>query len=281
MCGQFSKLWKSYRGSTPEDRPEAANDAWNNPESLPTLEAFDSAFRQWLAAFYHAQASTGKILKGKSPAEVRAAAAALRSPVSEEDLRRAFLRTLPHNPRTIHAGGVVRACGRNYQSDTLWNLMAKTRMVVVKVDPDDVSRLYAFTEDGRDLGVVHEVQSVAGIASTPVEIEQLREQTRQKNAQMRELKRLRKAALGSALRGNIADAVFALPAPAPQAPAAPAVPAATATPDPDDIAAMAELAELDEIVRKETAKNKTAMDAGLDEFDRADLAEINHHEERP
>lgn len=276
VCGQFSKLWKSYRGSTPDQRPESADAAWKDVESLPTLEQFDSAFRQWLQTFYRQTKSTGRILDGKSPAEMRAAAKPLRSPVSELDLHKAFLRALPGGARVIHAGGVVRALGRNFQHDALWQLMAKTRMVVLKVDPDDVSRVFAFTEDGREIAELSEVKRVAGLAEDPMQIEALREQLKEKQRRMRELKSLRRLALGR-VRGEAAHAVFDLPAGALLPDVRDQKSEVRSEPiNPDDIAA---LAEMEAVVAENTSQTKAARfdEAELTADDRADLAMFNHN----
>lgn len=271
VCGQFSKLWKSYRGSTPVERPEAANAEWDNPERLPTLEQFSAAFGQWLKSFYHAEKSSGETLGGKSPLQVRAEAKALRSPLAEEDLTRAFLRQIG-GIRRIMAGGQVRVMKRWLQSEALFQYMAKSRDIIVKVDPDDVSSAYAFTTDLRCLGALTDVRRIPGIAQDPIAIEGLREQLKDQRRRLREVRSIQKAGVHQ-IGGSLAGQVFELPAET--------IAVAKRIEHEESAvsqAERAELADMEAMLREQTAVNQQQIfegsDADFSAQDAADLAAI-------
>ena len=226
VCVQFSKLWESYRGSTPEKRPVEADDAWKHPERLPTLDQFAAAFEQWLAAVYNRHPSQGEILKGQCPDEVRRHVQPLREPLDAQAIYKAFLRELP-GPRKIGRGGMVRGLNRWYRGEVLWQALGRINEVRVKIDPDDVSTAWVYTADGRELGPVREVQRLPALIAgteneTPQNIEALRSEMALQAHQRKEAK-----AQSAANRGLLrfpsqpkdnATQVFQLPEAAPDSP---------------------------------------------------------------
>lgn len=275
---EFSKLWKSYRGGTPADRPEQADEAWKDVENLPTLEQFTAAFEQWLAVVYHAEKSNGETLKGKSPAEARIGHATLRAALDAQTIYKAFLRELP-GVRKIGRGGMVRALNRWYRGDCLWQAKCKLDEVRVKVDPDDIATAWIFTADDRELGCVHEIERLPALIAgtendTPETVEKLREEMKLQRRQLNEAKHAsaEQRGFGRFLRkqlGSGAEAVFALP-PAAVGPAtSQGAPRKVTRPTTDPILA----AELDEALRAETAERLGRGD-DLDAGDDALLAEI-------
>ncbi len=266
LCAHFSKLWTSYRGSNPTTRPETADEAWKNPESLPTLEQFSAAFAQWLAAIYHQTPGEGEILKGKSPLEVRAAAGApLRAALEPLEIYKAFLREVP-GTREIMRGGMVRALNRWYRSEQLWQLKGSGAGVRVKVDPDNIAQAWIYTADGREIGPAHEVERLPGLIAgtehaTPETIEKLREGMKLQRRQINESKRASAEQRGlprwrALPSGDNAGDVFQLPEAAAASvtdrshrPLAAYPPAAPAT-----AAELALAAELDDALRAETSE---------------------------
>ena len=191
VCEQFSKLWESYRGSNPQKRPKQADAAWNDPESLPTLRQFIVAWEQWLAVIYHDSPSKGKALKGSTPKEARKLMQRCRPRLDALQIYKAFLRELPGKPRKIMRGGVVNGLKRSYRSEELWQLMSSETHVRVKVDPDDLSTAWIYTVDGREVGPASSKPMLAAMTNEdPETIEQLREEMRRNNRQIKETKKV-------------------------------------------------------------------------------------------
>lgn len=216
ICEQFSKLCKSYRGSTPQDRPEEADRVWSNPRELPTLDEFVAQFTAWLQLVYHVTPSHGKVLAGKSPAEARRQAAFSRPALDAQTVYKAFLRQLP-GPRRVLRGGVVRALRRHYRSDALWQLCDGQTDVLVKVDPDNISLVWVYRTDGSEVGPAEQVPSIPGIIESDADqgtIEQLREEIRRNRRQVREAKQASLVRRGVGRFLDAPESAGFLPAPA-------------------------------------------------------------------
>lgn len=187
VCEQFSKLWHSYRGSTPAQRPENADEAWRHPETLPTLDQFTGAFESWLCTMYHARHSCGRILNGKSPSDARMNPRCSRPALDAQSVYKAFLREIPGGARKVMRGGMIRAINRFYQADFLWTLFDRKTEVRVKVDPDDLSTAWIYTIDGRELGPAKSAPQLPALITeeTPPEtIEQLRSQIKRQRTEI-------------------------------------------------------------------------------------------------
>lgn len=271
VCGKFSKLWPSYRGRSPEHRPAQASHYWNHPELLPTLEEFVAKFDQWLALVYHDAPSKGRILKGKSPLQARADIRRLRPRLEPMEIYRAFLRELPGKPRKIMRGGFVNALRREYRSDALFQLLSKHTHVRVKVDPDDISTVWIYTLDGREVGPATCKPVLAPVTDDdPVRIEQLREEQRRHQRQVRDAKTVSAANRALPRWTNLPQAAI------PAGRRAALAPVASSRPEPCSIQADPALErELESVLRTQSATRLSgAQDEPIDE-DLAFLDQLN------
>jgi len=280
VCEQFSKLWASYRGSNPQNRPKQADDIWKNPERLPTLPDFIKAFEMWLAKIYHSTESHGRILKGLSPMAARRSAKRLRPKVEPLSLYKAFLRELP-GMRKIHRGGVVKALGREYRSEQLWTLMSNETHVRIKIDTDDISVAWIYTKDGVEIGPASAKPVLPAFADDdPKSVEQLRQEQQRHNRQIREAKK------ASADRRDMsrwlkrppspADVAGILPEPQKQltAPTRKKRRADSQVPEPLHIDA-GDIDELDQVLRDQSAERLADQkDLDIDAEDLAILVEL-------
>jgi len=265
VCGWFSKLWPSYRGSSPETRPERAHEVWARPDQLPTLDEFAAAFERWLGALFHHEPSKGKVLQGRTPAEVRAAMHQARPPILPETAYKAFLRELPQ-PRKIRKGGCVRIYNRDYRSDALWQIQCNDE-VRVKLDPDDVSTVWIYTLDGREIGAATCKPSLPGMIDPrdKQSIEQLRAEERRTRRQIRAVKTgsAERRALG-AYRHSPAIPTQLAPATTPALPSVPSVVAPSAD-------AAQDVTELDQVLAAYSRDRLAATDDSHD-YDPEDAA---------
>lgn len=249
ICEAFSKLWGSYIGNCPENRPENFMELWEDPESLPTLEHFTVMFWQWIAIVHMHTKGDGKALNGRTPAEVRAKMRHPRQALAPEEVHLAFLRD--YGLRQIARGGVVRVASSEYRSDELWKLLQNVHQVRVKLDPDDTSRAWCFLEDGRAIAIAERVASLpAFVDDDPKRIEDLRAQMKRNNGQQADVRRESKQA--RALRGfstlPAADTVSALFGAGEPPPSVPSVPARKNLP-PAITADAGDVAALDDLMR--------------------------------
>jgi len=140
---------------------------------------------------YHSSPSNGDTLKGATPLDARRASRPARAALAPLSIYKAFLRELPR-PKKIRRGGVVRALRREYRADALWQLMAggPDVRVRIKVDPDDISTVWVYTLDGREIGPATSKPVLPGIIDPADKqtIEQLREEQRRHARQVKEAK---------------------------------------------------------------------------------------------
>ena len=284
VCEQFSKLWTSYRGSNPQQRPESADLAWKNPETLPTLDEFVAAFEAWLHTIYHDKPSNGKILDGQTPRQVRAQAN--RRPALEPmALYKAFLREVP-GFRKIGRGGKVTALKRVYRSEDLWHrLLSSQDQVRVKVDPDNLDLAWIYDPDGREIGPAQAVPTVPALIdhNDTETIEQLREEMKRGRRQLRDAKAASAAARDLARfrkspGPDTARSIFDIPTPQLPVHATPAPHAASGSsrvPEPKsdqvsscDVSAD-DMAALDAALREQTQQRLNDLDD--DDIDLADF----------
>ena len=275
VCEQFSKLWTSYRGSSPERRPETADAAWKDVMSLPTLAEFSAAFDAWLATVYHSEPGHGKTLAGKSPAAVRAAAKHLRAPLDPTLRYKAFLREIP-GARTIHRGGVVTALKRAYRSDQLFTLLCnRENKVRVKVDPDNLDTIWIYSLDGREIGPATAAPRLPALIdhdTEPETVETLREELKRQRRQLRAAKDASAAArnlshfhvapdISHALPGHVAAPDKAWPSP-PEHRLPPSRAPRSASEASAGLASPEDLANLDAALREQTTARLAALNQG-------------------
>jgi len=157
VAGQFSRYWAGYLGNRPGNRPARAEDLWEHPEDLPTLDQFCEGFAWWLAEVYHAEACAGSaITQGRPPADLWAARPELRPALSDRELYFATLKPLA--ARKVGRGGRIAALAAEYQSAELWPLIG--HQVLVKLDRATTSHVWAFRPDGRLICEALKVQTL-------------------------------------------------------------------------------------------------------------------------
>lgn len=193
VCGGFSKLWPSYVGSKPQERPSQAKYFYEHPEELPTRLQFMEAFAAWLAADYHATPQKGRILDGKAPRDVwtpGTGAAALQP----DELKLAL--ALPCAAPVVRAGGVVRWSNYDWRSEQLWPHIG--RKVMMRVDCLH-GRAYACRFDGRLICDLHPKPTVAAIASGDAERRLLGEELAFQRRHERRIRDVNDAATGGTM----------------------------------------------------------------------------------
>jgi hypothetical protein len=167
VARQFSKYWYGYLGNRPGNRPERGNEAWQHPETLPSLQEFTEALSWWLTNVYHkTSGKRSKITGGRPPCEVWAERTPLRDALTDGQLRMAMLKPYARNPLVmVGRGGRLQVDGRVYQSPELWPLTQQR--VLVKIDRLDERYVYAYQPDGRLICEVRKVETVPALDDSP------------------------------------------------------------------------------------------------------------------
>jgi putative transposase len=128
LCDRFSRIWDTYSGNKPENRPA------DLPQKLdrglaPTLDEFIASFGDWLDGDYHAKQHSGHGMEGATPATMYQQMLIEKRPVDQRKLDCYTMRPLP--PQKIGRNGVA-VRGITYGRSSLAGMYGKT--VIVTVD---------------------------------------------------------------------------------------------------------------------------------------------------
>lgn len=140
---EFCKFFPTYRGGNTLERPENLNKTLKEADLLE-LDEFAKILGDWLELHYNNRPHTGQGMDGRTPNEVFAACFGTRRHISDELLTLLLMRT--SEPVKVGRQG-VRLNNIYYESDELIPLQG--RMVYLRYDPQDVSRVYVFDEKDR------------------------------------------------------------------------------------------------------------------------------------
>ena len=156
MMQQFDKMFPSYLGSRPSERPDSAAYFMNHADELISFQQFNAFFDQWLES-WHNTPKKGRIHGGKSPAELWEQRE-VRPAMSAEQLHFAFLK--PEDTRIVTRGPAVSFNNTLYYSDTV----SVGEKVLVKSDHIDPTHVYLFTIDGRLKGEARTRDAIKALA---------------------------------------------------------------------------------------------------------------------
>jgi hypothetical protein len=176
VCGMFAKLWPSYRGRNPVERPDKANYYGTHPEELPTQGQFSQVWEEWLAKVYHQRRGKGRILRGHSPSEVWTPGTG--GPLLDTQSLRLGL-AVPVAAPMVRAGGTVVYRGADWQSRELWPYVGSR--VVLRIDAVN-GAAFACDLRGRMLGELQIKRMVAALTGGADLEAAMREQATQRRA---------------------------------------------------------------------------------------------------
>ncbi len=145
VCDRFSRLWPSYCGNKPENRPEGLA-ALIKAGKLPGIAEFRQKFAQWLESDYHLAAHHGQGMDGRSPAQVWQEHLGAMRTAPEGALDALCLK--PTRPVKVGRIGVVYE-GMSYGADCgeLFPLVGKE--VALRVDDQDRSKVQVWSVEGK------------------------------------------------------------------------------------------------------------------------------------
>ncbi len=142
---QCIRLWPTYCGSSPAERPEGLQKRLDSGQA-PTLEELQDAVKTWIEGHYNVGPHFGDGMEGKSPDRVFAETLVSKRALPADVIDALCLK--PGKPVKVGQNGVVWGKLRYGQHhDLLRRHMG--RMVMVSGDPKDISRVIVQDLDGR------------------------------------------------------------------------------------------------------------------------------------
>ncbi len=145
LCARFSKLFDSYCGNSPANRPDDLEERIKCGKiQLPMLDELRAAFADWLDADYHARPHAGDGMEGGSPSQVFTACLHSKRTATAESLDLLTLKKT--RPLTIGRNGVAWQgirYGRN-QPELSQHFGQK---VTLRIDDRDRDRVLVYNLD--------------------------------------------------------------------------------------------------------------------------------------
>lgn len=160
MHDRFDRLWPTYCGRNPQERPEQLAAVLAAGTEIPTLEQFTAAFGRWVAEDMNVRPREGDGMAGRSAAEVFAAAEYVKRTATADELRLLFMRSA--QPVTVQRNGLW-AFDRWYRSDPL--AMRQGERVTYRYSQDDISELYVYTLQDEYLCTVQRKELAGGTSA--------------------------------------------------------------------------------------------------------------------
>ena len=158
---RFGKLWPTYCGNSPKNRPENLELRLERG-AAPPLEEFVKAFGEWLETDYHARTHTGDGMNGESPAAVFDQCLEEKRTVPDEVL--AVLLWKPSKLLKVGQNGVAWQ-GLRYGVGELSLLGWLGKEVCLRIDPTDVGRVTVWTPEDKFICVARASQRLPFLAS--------------------------------------------------------------------------------------------------------------------
>lgn len=204
VAADLSKWFFSYCGNNPQNRPDNAEWARRNPESLPTLDYVRQGWEAFVRE-HMATPSQAKGCAGLTPGQVMAGVIYGTGRLSDQDIREMFAHHA--GPRSIKRGEVM-IDGDKYYSQTLFDLYMNVDTVHVRIDRDDRSIAYIFDENGSKLGearlkTAHDPMLTQNPNAAPESIEAFRQEQKQKARAIKGIKEAVKTLTGQTARRGI------------------------------------------------------------------------------
>lgn len=143
MHGQFDRRFDSYCGRDAQEKPEQLKQVLAGGK-IPTLAELEDHLNNYINGEYHQATHRGSGMEGRSPLEVfRYWTEEQNQAIRKAPLEELRLAMCPFKRRTVGRFG-VKLFDQHYHSDEL--LAEQGKEVIVRWDPDDLSRVYVYTE---------------------------------------------------------------------------------------------------------------------------------------
>lgn len=156
---QFSKLYITYCGNRPENRPDRHNKVLKNVKNIPLLSEVTEELRIYIEGSYNMEDSKAEGLDGKSPNECYSANLVVKRVATEEQLNLMLARST--RLQSVDRNGVYLRFGEKkifYYSEELIESYFKEK-VYVRYDSEDLSSVRVYDSEERIIGVANRLET--------------------------------------------------------------------------------------------------------------------------
>ena len=174
MANQFSRMFETYCGNRPGNRPEGHLDRLRDEKNIPLLSEVENELKNYIEGYYNNISSNADGLEKGSPNAAYEKHLLKIRTIAKSQLDELLLRTT--RLQTYKRNGVYVTIGNTkiyfYNSDITINYLDKK--VYVRYNPDDLSEVIIEDEQGRYVGkAAREVTGGYGLANDTDSIKHL------------------------------------------------------------------------------------------------------------
>ena len=174
MANQFSRMFETYCGNRPGNRPEGHVDRLKDEKNIPLLSEVENELKNYIEGYYNNVSSNAEGLEKGSPNAAYEKHLMKIRTIAKAQLDELLLRTT--RLQTYKRNGVYVTIGNTkvyfYNSDITINYLDKK--VYVRYNPDDLSEVIIEDEQGRYVGkAAREITGGYGLANDTDSIKHL------------------------------------------------------------------------------------------------------------
>lgn len=200
LASEFSKLFLTYCGNRPENRPERHNDVMKNEKNIPLLSTVTEDLRIYIEGWYNTKASTGEGMNGKSPNEVYAENLISKRTATQEQINALTMRST--RMQMVKRNGVYLDFGQGkmwfYNTDLVHDYM--NQKVYVRYNSENLSEVRIEDEKGRFIAVAERLGTGGYDMDSDLEtMKKVQRLAKEQKAKVREFKQAHHTDAGTAL----------------------------------------------------------------------------------
>lgn len=200
LAGEFSKLFLTYCGNRPENRPERHSHVMKNEKNIPLLSEVTKDLQAYVDGWYNMKPSNGEGMNGKSPNEVYAENLISKRTATQEQINLLTMRS--SRMQTVKRNGVYLDFGQGkiwfYDTDLVHDHMNKR--VYVRYNSEDLSEVRIEDEKGRLLCTAERLGAGGYDMDADLEtVKKVQRLAKEQKAKVKDFKQAHHADVGTAL----------------------------------------------------------------------------------
>ena len=200
LAGEFSKLFLTYCGNRPENRPERHSHVMKNEKNIPLLSEVTKDLQAYVDGWYNMKPSNGEGMNGKSPNEVYAENLISKRTATQEQINLLTMRS--SRMQTVKRNGVYLDFGQGkmwfYNTDLVHDYM--NRKVYVRYNSEDLSEVRIEDEKGRLLCTAERLGAGGYDMDADLEtVKKVQRLAKEQKAKVKDFKQAHHADVGTAL----------------------------------------------------------------------------------
>lgn len=186
VCSMFTKWFNSYTGTLTGSKTagKVKKDIGSMLErgELLTMEEFYQMWQNWLNERYHFKEHSGLKRAGEQYAKPMELFENAENKYVKPAPPQSYAELLMMKSERVYVGNTgIRRFNQTYMCEELEPYI--TRHVDIKYNPDDITKIYAYTTDGRKIGEAHSIELLQ--VGYKISTKQLEEHKKKQNRQLR------------------------------------------------------------------------------------------------